>query len=29
MQIRDLGAEAIDEILAEAVEGMGRRTGKA
>lgn len=29
MQIRDLGEEAIDEILAEAVDGMGRRTGKA
>ncbi|KQO58072.1 hypothetical protein ASF24_15645 [Methylobacterium sp. Leaf86] len=28
MQIKDLGSEAIDEILAEAVDGMGRRTGK-
>ncbi|KQU17554.1 hypothetical protein ASG63_08565 [Methylobacterium sp. Leaf94] len=29
MQIRDLGDEAIDEILAEAIDGMDRRTGKA
>lgn len=29
MQIRDLGAEAIDEILEEARDGMHRRTGKA
>ncbi|SFM03108.1 hypothetical protein [Methylorubrum salsuginis] len=29
MQIRELGDEAIREILAEAVDGMKRRTGKA
>jgi len=29
MQIRDLGGEAIDEILAEAIDGMDRRTGQA
>ncbi|GJD42246.1 hypothetical protein AFCDBAGC_0081 [Methylobacterium cerastii] len=29
MQIKDLGDEAIREILAEALDGMNRRTGKA
>ncbi len=28
MEIRDLGDEAIDEILAEAIDGMKRRTGR-